>query len=97
MTLTSSSVLGISLCVVQLPIVPKSVQCGVIMFCSVNGWTILIVSGWFEWIDLTTDDFDTEWDDSCPGLLETLAREAEWKAQEASNNAVQWGVQEMDG
>jgi hypothetical protein len=39
-----------------------------------------------------TDDFDTEWDDGCPGLVETLAREVEWKDQEASNDAVQWGV-----
>jgi hypothetical protein len=75
--LTSSSVLGAALCVVLPHIVLRSVRCGVIMFCSVSSWTILIVSGWFEWICLTTDDFDKEWDDSCSGLLETLAREAE--------------------
>jgi hypothetical protein len=45
-----------------------------------------------------TDNFNTEWDDSCMGLVETLAREAEWKAWEASNNnVVQWGVYMTDG
>jgi hypothetical protein len=39
-----------------------------------------------------TDGYGVEWDDSCSGLTETLAREAEWKAWEASNNMVQWGV-----
>jgi hypothetical protein len=34
---------------------------------------------------------DAEWDDSCPGLIETMAQEVEWKAREVSNNAVQWG------
>jgi hypothetical protein len=38
-----------------------------------------------------TDDFSTEWDDNCPGLVETIAQEAEWKAQEVSNDTVQWG------
>jgi hypothetical protein len=33
----------------------------------------------------------TEWDDSCLGLMETIAQEAEWKAHEASNDTVQWG------
>jgi hypothetical protein len=56
---------------------------------------ILMVSGLLGWIHLMTDDFNTEWDDSCPGLVETLAREAEWKAQEACNDAVQWGVGSM--
>jgi hypothetical protein len=36
-----------------------------------------------------TDNFKTEWDDSCPGLVGILAREAEWKAHEASNDTVQ--------
>jgi hypothetical protein len=44
-----------------------------------------------------TDVFDTEGDNGCPGLVETLAREAEWKAQEVSNDAVQWGVSGADG
>jgi hypothetical protein len=43
------------------------------------------------------DDFDTEWDDGCPGLVEILARETEWKAQESSNDVVQWGVSGVDG
>jgi hypothetical protein len=38
------------------------------------------------------DDVNTEWDDSCPRLVEELAREAEWKDRDASNEAVQWGV-----
>jgi hypothetical protein len=42
-----------------------------------------------------TGDFDTEWDDGCPGLVEMLAREAEWKARELSNDVVQWGFQEQ--
>jgi hypothetical protein len=43
------------------------------------------------------DDLDTEWDNSCPGLVKMIAQEAEWKAQEASNNAVQWGFSAMEG
>jgi hypothetical protein len=59
---------------------------------------IPIVSDLLSWVRSVTDSFDTEWDDGCPGLVATLAREAEWKAQEASNNAVQWGVSAvMDG
>jgi hypothetical protein len=50
------------------------------------------MSGLLEWIRLVTDDFYTEWDDGCPSLVETLAREAEWRAQETSNDVVQWGV-----
>jgi hypothetical protein len=53
---------------------------------------IPIISSCWTQVVLAADDFDTEWDDSCPGLIETLAREAEWKAQEASNDTVQWGV-----
>jgi hypothetical protein len=39
------------------------------------------------------------WDDDCPGLVGTLAREAEWRIREAHNNAVaaSWGVDSSDG
>jgi hypothetical protein len=40
---------------------------------------ILIMSDWLMQVMIMADDIDTEWDDSCPGLIETLAREAEWK------------------
>jgi hypothetical protein len=43
------------------------------------------------------DNVVTEWDDDCPGLVETLAREVEWKDREAHNEAVQWGVSSTDG
>jgi hypothetical protein len=39
-----------------------------------------------------TDCYGTEWDDGCLGLTEMLNREAEWRAWEAANDAVQWGV-----
>jgi hypothetical protein len=31
-----------------------------------------------------TDGDGSEWDDGCPGLMEILAREGEWKAWEAT-------------
>jgi hypothetical protein len=39
------------------------------------------------------------WDDDCPGLVEMLAREAEWKAREAHNDAeaASWEVEAPDG
>jgi hypothetical protein len=43
------------------------------------------------------DSYGTEWDDGCLGLTETLNREAEWRAQEAANDAVQWGVTDAVG
>jgi hypothetical protein len=43
------------------------------------------------------DGYGVEWDDGCSGLTETLAREAEWTAQEASNDTVQWGVTDATG
>jgi hypothetical protein len=44
-----------------------------------------------------TDSFHAEWDDGCPGLIEMLAREAEWRAQEVSNDLVQWGASDAMG
>jgi hypothetical protein len=39
------------------------------------------------------------WDDDCLGLVRTLAREAEWRAREAHNDAVaaHWEVDPSDG
>jgi hypothetical protein len=75
----------------------RSVWYGSIISYSVNTSTIPIVSSLLEWVHLVTDDFDTEWDDSCPGLVETIAREAEWKACEASNNTVWLGRSATEG
>jgi hypothetical protein len=45
------------------------------------------------------NNIDTEWDDDYPGLVETLAREAEWKRQEAHDDAAaaSWEVNPPDG
>jgi hypothetical protein len=80
MTQTCSSVPVIALYVVLPLIVQRCVLCEVITCCFVNVWIILIMSGCLTRVVVTADDFDTEWDDGCPGLVEMLAREAEWKA-----------------
>jgi hypothetical protein len=93
---TSSSVLVVA-SYVALPLITlRSVQREVILFCK------CLDDPHHEWFSLVgllmTDNFDTEWDDSCSGLVETLAREAEWKAREVNNDVVQWGVSAaMDG
>jgi hypothetical protein len=48
---------------------------------------------------MVANDVDTEWDDSCPGLVETLAKEAEWEAHEVHNDAeaARWAVDPPDG
>jgi hypothetical protein len=43
--------------------------------------------------------FVSGWDNDCPGLVETLAKEAEWKRREAHNDAasISWEVEALDG
>jgi hypothetical protein len=74
---TYSSALAVALFVIPLLIVLRHVLCEVIIFCFVNVWIILIVSGCWMWAMVMADDVNTEWDDGCPGLVETLAREVE--------------------
>jgi hypothetical protein len=57
-----------------------------------------------ECFDLSTGWLDhlyvlSGWDDDCAGLVETLAREAEWKDREAHNNteAARWESEAPDG
>jgi hypothetical protein len=76
---TSSSVLVDALFVIQPSIVPRCVQFEGIIFCFVNAWMILIISDCLMQVLIVANDIDTEWDDGCPGLVETLAREAEWE------------------
>jgi hypothetical protein len=46
---------------------------------------------------LVADSWQVEWDDACSGLDKTLAREAQWKAQEASKDEEQWGETDASG
>jgi hypothetical protein len=43
--------------------------------------------------------FGLGWDDNCPGLVETLVREAEWKWGEEHNGAAaaSWATKALDG
>jgi hypothetical protein len=76
-------------------------QCPIrdITFCSVDVWTIPIVrveiSVWY----LSNSYFGLGWDDGCPGLVETLAREVEWKWREEHNDAevASWAQEAPDG
>jgi hypothetical protein len=95
MTPIYSSVWAIALCVIQPLTTQRSARCKATISCSANSWMIPVVGSLLDSVHLVTDDSDTEWDDSCPGLVETIAQEAEWKAQEVSNDAVQWGVSTM--
>jgi hypothetical protein len=99
MMLICSSVLVDVLFVIWFCITPKHVQFEVIIFCFVNAWTILIVSGWLTRVLTVANDIDTEWDDGCPGLVETLAREVAWEVREAQNDAeaARWAVDPPDG
>jgi hypothetical protein len=94
-----SSVLVDALFVILLFIIPKHVRFEVTIFCFVNVWMILIMSAWLTWVLMVANDMDTEWDDGCPGLVETLAREAEWGVREVANDAevALWAVDPPDG
>jgi hypothetical protein len=73
MTPICSSVWVVAMCVIQLPIALRSARYEATIFCFVNTLTIIIMSSLLNSVRLVTDDFDTEWDDSCPGLVETIA------------------------
>jgi hypothetical protein len=51
------------------------------------------------WVLIVVNSSDIEWDDGCPGLVETLAREAEWEEREAHNDveAACWAIDPPDG
>jgi hypothetical protein len=56
------------------------------MSCSANVWTTLIVRS-LSFVGIVHDSYrSVGWDDDCPGLTVTLAREEEWKRQEDHNN-----------
>jgi hypothetical protein len=98
MTLTCSSVLVDVLFVILLFIIPSRVLSKVIIFCFVNAWMILIVIDWLTRAMIMANNIDIEWDDGCPGLMEMLAREAEWKDREVHNDAAaHWEVDPPDG
>jgi hypothetical protein len=79
MTQIYSSVPAAALSVILLLIILRHALCEDIIFCFVIIWIILIMSGCLAQTMVMADDVNTEWDDGCPGLVETLAREVEWK------------------
>jgi hypothetical protein len=58
-----------------------------------------LISGWLMLVLIVANGINTEWDDGCLGLVETLAREAEWEEREAHNDAevAHWAVYPPDG
>jgi hypothetical protein len=60
---------------------------------------ILIVSDDWQLTIIGTNELLTGWDDDCPGLVVTKAREAEWKCREELNDveAANWAVEAPDG
>jgi hypothetical protein len=49
---------------------------------------MILVSDWLTRDMIMADDINTEWDNDCPGLVETLAREVE---------VAHWEVDPPDG
>jgi hypothetical protein len=60
---------------------------------------ILLMSDCLMQVQIVANDLDTEWDNGCPVLVETLAREAEWEEWEAHNDAEAacWAVDPPNG
>jgi hypothetical protein len=60
---------------------------------------ILIVSDDWQLAFMGSDELLTGWDDDCPGLVATKAREAEWWKRQDHNDAeaARWAVEVPDG